>query len=197
MSPKPLHHRDSILDAARGIVLARGVQNATVSAISSASGAPVGSLYHHFGSRDDIVAELWIRAVERSQASFLAALEEADPVEAAVAAALSLYDFASKNREDARLLVSFRREDLLHDSSSRRQKRMLEDLNRPIGEALASLARRLFHRATPAALEQTMFAVVDQPFGALRRHLVANASLPSGLRSQLETAVRATLAHRS
>jgi AcrR family transcriptional regulator len=193
MSPKPLHHRDSILDAVRTLVLERGVQNATVSAISAESGAPVGSLYHHFGSRDDLVAELWVRAVQRSQEQFLAALEQADAEEAAVQAALSLYDFSQRHREDARLLVSFRREDLLHDTRSKRMARTLKDLNQPIGEALASLARRLFGRSTAASIEQTTFAVVDLPFAAIRRHLAAGSSLPAGLRTQLEAAVRAVL----
>jgi AcrR family transcriptional regulator len=69
MAPKAVHAKDAILDAARGLVLERGVQHATVSAISEESGAPVGSLYHHFGSRDDLVAELWVRSDARRRLS--------------------------------------------------------------------------------------------------------------------------------
>jgi AcrR family transcriptional regulator len=197
MPPRALHHRDTILDAARELVLERGVQNATVSAISKESGAPVGSLYHHFGSRDDLVAELWVRAVRRSQAAFLAAVRHPDPEQAAVDAALSIHDFVREHRDDARLLVSFRREDLLHDARSRRLIRVLDELNSPLGQAVMTLARRLFGRATPAAVEQTTLAVIDLPFGAIRRHLVAGAEPPAALREQLAAAVRAVLQLRS
>lgn len=193
MSPKALHAKDAILDAARALVLEHGVQNATVTAISAESGAPVGSLYHHFGSRDDLVAQLWIRAVRRSQATFLAAASDPDAEAAAVGSALSIHDFAQANRPDARLLVSFRREDLLHDARSPRSIATLEDLNRPLGAAVTDLARRCFGRATRDTIERTTFAVIDLPFGAIRRHLVANSEFPPALRDQLRAAVHAAL----
>src|SRR5829696_1614167 len=110
--PRPqVHTTDAMLDAARDLLLGEGSRSATVEAIADASGAPVGTIYHRFGSRDELVARLWIRAVYRSQASFLAALEDDDPRRAAVAAALSSVEFCEGRPADARLLPSFRRED--------------------------------------------------------------------------------------
>lgn len=196
MAPTMLHAADAILDAARALVLERGVQSATVKAISRKSGAPVGSLYHRFGSRDELVAELWVRAVHRAQAPFLSAVRHADPDEAARRAALSILDFVREHRADARLLVAFRREDLLHDTRSTRLLRMLRDLNRPLAEAVNALAGRLFGTASREAVEQTTLAVIDLPFGAIRRHLVADGEIPVTLRAQLEAAVRAALRAR-
>src|SRR5215207_7540195 len=102
-----------MLDAARDLLLEQGAGNATMEAIAGASGAPTGSIYHRFGSRDDLIARLWMRAVYRSQASFLAALERQDAKEAALAAAMSIIDFCEEHPADAQLLVSFRREDLI------------------------------------------------------------------------------------
>ena len=82
-----------MLDAARDLLLEDGSGSATIEAIASSSGAPTGSIYHRFGSRDELIARLWMRAVYRSQASFVAALERHDPKEAALAAALSIIDF--------------------------------------------------------------------------------------------------------
>src|SRR4029450_10931908 len=116
--PNAVHAKDAILDAARELVLERGVQHATVSAISEESGAPVGSLYHHFGSRAGLVADVWVRGVGCTQATFLAASRLPNAEAAAVGAALSIHDFAREHRDDARLLVSFRREGFLPDNRS-------------------------------------------------------------------------------
>ena len=107
--PRPqLHPTDTMLDATRDLLL-EDASRATIEAIAHASGAPTGSIYHRFGSRDELVARLWIRAVHRSQASFLVALERDDAREAALAAAMSILDFCEEHPADARLLVSFRR----------------------------------------------------------------------------------------
>jgi AcrR family transcriptional regulator len=75
-----------MLDAARELVLEDGSWSATMEAIAQASGAPTGSLYHRFGSRDQLLARLWVRAVQRSRASFIGALQKEDAREAARAA---------------------------------------------------------------------------------------------------------------
>jgi AcrR family transcriptional regulator len=196
--PRPqLHASGSILDAARALALSSGVAAATIAEIARISGAPVGSIYHRFGSRDELLARLWIRAVRRSQASCLAAVDDADPVEAAVAGALSILDFCRDESTDAHLLVSFRREDLLRTAPSTALARELEALNRPIEEAIGRLARRLHGRSSRAAVERTVLVVFDLPYGAARRHLIAGHSLPPALRRDVEAAVRAVLRRRA
>jgi AcrR family transcriptional regulator len=155
----------------------------------------MGSIYHAFGSRDTLLARLWIRAVERSQTRFLEALEsDTEPVNCAAAAALSIYDFARDEPGDARLLVSLRREDLVQMPLPPDLAKNLADLNRPIEEAIASLTRRLFGRLSRQRAEQTALAVFDLPYGALRRHLVSGKRPPATLRAPLARAVRAALA---
>jgi hypothetical protein len=138
---------------------------------------------------------MWIRAVRRSQAAFLEALDEADATDAAVAAALSLHDFAERGPADARLLVALRREDLVEAVSAPRLVDELSALNRPLERAIGALARRLYGSTRRDAVERTACAVVDLPIGAIRRHLIAGAPLPATLRPQLEAAVRAALAY--
>ena len=182
-----------MLDAARELLLERGAGGATVEAIAGASGAPVGSIYHRFGSRDELLGRLWVRAVARSQASFLAAIEdEDDPREAALAAALSIVDFCHAEPADARLLVSFRREDLMGDASPALAAE-LQEVNAPVEHAIADLARRLYGRAGGTAVARTALAVFDLPYGATRRYLIAGRRLPRGLRDDVERAVAAVL----
>ena len=80
------HSTDAILDAARELVLDGGARAATMDGVVAASGAPKGSIYHRFSTLEDLLAAMWLRAVRRSQAAFLAALDDPDPFEAAVAA---------------------------------------------------------------------------------------------------------------
>jgi AcrR family transcriptional regulator len=186
MARPQIYSADAILDSARTLVLDAGARAATVNAIAAASGAPKGSIYHRFRSLDELLAAMWIRAVRRSQAMFLAALEHPDPTTAAVDAALALHDFARDERADARLLASLRPEDLM-------ARVELADVNRPVRDALTTLARRLFGATTREAIERTTCAVVDLPIGATRRHLIAGSPLPRTLRPQLAAAVRAAL----
>src|SRR5215211_7681414 len=167
-----------MLDAARDLLLQDGSRAATVEAIAAASGAPIGSIYHRFGSRDELITRLWMRAVYRSQASFVAAIEEPDPREAAIAAALSIIDFCREHPADAQLLASFGREDLIVATPEGTLADELRELNRPVERAVSDLARRLYGKRTRAALDRTLLAVFDLPYGAARRHLVAGVRLP-------------------
>lgn len=192
--PRPiLHAADGILDAARDLVLAAGVAEASVSAIARASGAPIGSLYHRFGSQKDLLGQLWIRAARRSQERFLTALEHPDPHEAAVNAALAMFRFCVLEPADARVLVSFRREDLCRGEATPALVSELRELNRPVERGLKDLATRLYGRSTRVALERTALATVDLPYGAVRRYLVEGHALPSTLERYIEVAVRAVL----
>jgi AcrR family transcriptional regulator len=193
--PRPeLHPTDSILDAARKVVLNHGVGAATVAAIAESSGAPVGSIYHRFGSVDDLLAEMWIRAVRRSQVRFAAAAEQPDPVEAVVGAALSVYDFCVDHPADGRLLLSFRPEDIAGGRIDPRQRAELEGLNEPVKAVVKDLARRLYGRASRRSLDRVILAVFDLPHGAVRRPLANREKLSPRRREAVESAVRAVLA---
>jgi AcrR family transcriptional regulator len=194
MARPDLHSADAILDAARGLVLERGAGAATIGAIARASGAPVGSIYHRFGSRDDMFARAWTRAARRAQRPFLAALDGAgDPRDAAAAAALSVFDFARAEPADSRLLVALRLSDISATPRAPEVVRELRELNLPVQDALVHLARRLFGRADRAAVQRTALACVDLALGAVRHHLVDGEVPPRSLRAPLERAVRASL----
>jgi AcrR family transcriptional regulator len=66
--------RDDILDAALDAFERRGVLGATLEDIRSASGASIGSIYHHFGGKEGIAESLHARVLAGYQAGFLAAL---------------------------------------------------------------------------------------------------------------------------
>ncbi|WNG93622.1 TetR/AcrR family transcriptional regulator [Mycobacterium sp. ITM-2016-00318] len=193
MARPPLHDTDAMLDAARGLLLQHGGRAATIEAIAEASGAPVGSIYHRFGSLEVLVTRLWMRAVQRSQASFLAVMDTPDATEAAVAAALSIFDFCTQHPADARLLASFGREELIGATPAGPLAGELAQLNRPVQRAVKEMAERLYGTRSRRAFDRTMLAVFDLPYGATKRYLVSGAKLPAGLRDDAETAVRAVI----
>lgn len=182
-----------MLDAAAGLVLDGGPRAASVGAIARASGAPTGSLYHRFGSRDRLLMELWIRAVRRFQDRYLAVADGDDPVEVGAAMAGAVVDFARRQPADARLLLTVRREDLLDGEVTGELATTLESLNWPVEEAIGTLARRLHGRATRRAAELVTLAVIDLPYGAVRRHLVGGGGIPNRLREDVQQAVRDVL----
>ena len=193
--PRPERHPvDSILDAARGVVLDQGLGAATIAAIAESSGAPIGSIYHRFGSVDALLAEMWIRAVRRCQQSFAAAAEHPDPVEAAVGAGLAIYDYCVEHPADGRLFLSYRREDLAGGRIDPKQRAELEHLNEPVATVVEDLARRLYGRASRTSVDRVLMAVFDLSHGALRRPLGSGEKLLPQRRETLEAAVRAVLA---
>jgi hypothetical protein len=56
-----------------------------------------------------------------------------------------------------------------------------------------NLARRLYGKRTRAALDRTLLAVFDLPYGAARRYLIQRSKLPAGLRDDLSCAVAAVI----
>jgi AcrR family transcriptional regulator len=188
-----LHSDEVILDAARALLIQGGPEAATTAAISTTSGAPVGSLYHRFGSRTQLFAEVWLRTVGRFQDGLLAAAATGSVIERALAVADWSVEFAVRHPDDARLLLQARREDLLGDADLPAQTRQaLTALNDPVTELLHQLAVDLFKAATPERLELLAIAVVDVPYAIVRRHLRHGTS-PRTHRRLIASTVRTLL----
>ncbi|MGW1812232.1 TetR/AcrR family transcriptional regulator [Streptomyces sp. NPDC002125] len=94
MSPK--QHRgevtsDLLLDAALRVFVASGEQGLTVSAVVEASGVSLGSLYHHFGSIDGLIAALSHRWLDRLLGELAKALGDSGTAEEGIAAVVEAY----------------------------------------------------------------------------------------------------------
>lgn len=193
MAPPRKHDTDRILDAARTLVLRDGPRAASIAAIASESEAPVGTLYHRFGNRDGVLAAAWLRALERFQQRALTASEHPEPLEAAVAMATSQVSFAREQLDDARLLLTLRRDDLLDASPDDGFRARLDALNAPLEMTVARLTKALLQRSDARALDAVTRAVVDLPNSAIRRHARSGQKLPSWLERDLAAAVRGLL----
>jgi AcrR family transcriptional regulator len=67
--------RDAILQAALECFTERGFAGTTVEDIRQRSGASVGSIYHHFGGKEGLAAELYVEGLRTYQEGFLQALD--------------------------------------------------------------------------------------------------------------------------
>jgi AcrR family transcriptional regulator len=187
------HDTDRILDAARALVLRDGPRAASVSAIARASGAPAGTLYHRFGSRDGVLAAAWLRALEEFQRRALVAGGGPDALNAATAMACSQIAFAREHPEDALLLIALRRDDLLDSQPGEAFRAHLEEINEPLRGRMSELTLQLRGSTDERASEAVARAVVELPNAALRRHVREGTELPKWLEEDVADAVRRLL----
>jgi AcrR family transcriptional regulator len=199
--PRPaIHQAEDVLDAARDLVIEAGPRAVGIRAIGERSGAPSGSLYHRFGSREELLARAWLRAVKRFQAGFLRALTAPDPPAAAREAAAWSVEFALANPSDTQLLLEHSRLALLEGEPRQRIAEDLATVNDPIMSAVHRLALELYGSETPEAIERICHAVIDLPGAVLRRHLRAGTlskSIIPGLQSAVSALLVSPCADRS
>ena len=192
MGRPPKFDVDQILDAAAGLVADGGPPSANVATIASVAGAPTGSIYHRFASRDLLLARLWIRTVERAQVGFLEALDQGALERAALDAALHIPRWSRRHLTDARILIQYRKEDLAGRWPEELRSE-LKDLNRSLELAIRDFTRCRYGRITAGALERTAFALVDVPYAGVRRHLLAGRKPPASVDQLVTRTVRCVL----
>lgn len=168
---------EQILDATAQLVAEGGPGLATVAGIAERLGAPTGSIYHRFTSRDLLVARLWIRTVRRAQEGAVEAISQTDVKKAAIDGALHVPRWSRSNLADACVLVLYRREQLAEQWPAELGDE-LATLNDPLKAAIRSFVRRRFGSVTNTNLELTSFALLDVPYAAVRRYLITGNPPP-------------------
>src|SRR5262245_58382995 len=138
---------DQIVTAAGRLIAANGPGAATIGAIARAVGAPTGSIYHRFRSRDVLLAQVWLRAATAFQTEFVRRLAGSPPRQAGLAAALYMAQRVREKPREARLLLVHRREDFVDRGWPARLSRQARGLGRHIDDALEDFCRRLAGRA--------------------------------------------------
>jgi AcrR family transcriptional regulator len=181
-----------LLDVARTIAADHGPACVTISAVSAASGAPSGSLYHRFDDRAALLGQLWLRTTGRFQGGFLAALDSAPGVEGCVAAAVYVVTWSRDHPAEARLLLRGP-DDFAADDWPAPTRRQAAADRRALSKALRQRAAEL---GEPDPLDRVLLATVDLPLAIVRRHLQADprAKLPPDAGALVEQTARAVLA---
>lgn len=182
--PQPTRYStDQILDAALVTVAEDGIAALTMSAVAGRLGAPNGSMYHRFESRDALAGSLWLRTQERFQADFFAGLDHPDPMTAARRAAANVVAFSREHRLDALLMMRYRSDDLVRSRWPDEQRAHYRRLRRRMSAAITGL-QRSFGFDDRESLRRITFAVVDVPYSAARAAIVS-VRLPDVLAARL------------
>ena len=101
--------RQEILLAALDCFTASGVEATTIEDIRARSGASVGSIYHHFGSKEKLAAALYLEALRDYQRGFLRELQRHGDAESDIRAVVAYHlSWVSKNANWARYLLGMR-----------------------------------------------------------------------------------------
>ena len=183
---------DQLLDAARDMLVESGPAGVSVQAVAAATNAPSGSVYYRFASRDELLASLWLRSVERFQAGLMTVLAEPDAFVSARRAAAYVLEWSRECTADARVMLLFRSSDLLtagwpvglvdrNGAQRARVEGFFEELDRRLGAHGDGERRRV------------RFAVVDIPYAAARAALLRGAAPEAELDELVDTAVQAVL----
>jgi len=173
MGRPPRYNEAHILAGARQVSAEIGPQKLTIAKVAARAAVPVGSIYHRYASRDEILAAIWLDVVEEFQEHFLAALEGDNAIAAGLAAVRYACHWIRRHPREARLLLLHRREDFAADRWPDDYRRRARALAARAHTALSAYATRLTGRGGAAQMRAARLAVVDLPTAALRSDVEA------------------------
>jgi|SRR5215467_6579226 len=169
---------EDMLAAATRLAAAGGPEAVTIGAISAATGAPVGSIYHRFESRDVIVAEAWLSTMEGFQVGYLEALGTQPDLRTGLQAALHIPAWVRENPAAARILVLNRREDFVEPDQPPAVARRARDLNAGVTARIAAFASCVLGSDGEDAMARAWYALASAPTGAVQRYIAAGLRPP-------------------
>jgi AcrR family transcriptional regulator len=177
--------REELLLAAAGeAAIGRPV---TIQSLAVASGASVGSIYHRFESREEILGQAWLKAVRSFQSEFVPAVDGASTVRDGLQAALTVPRWSRDNPALAGLLASRRQEDFLDESAPANLRREAAGINRLAIKVVATFADRVRRNEL-----QCQTALIGMPYGAVRMFL-PKAPPPAEIDDMIAAAYRAVM----
>ncbi len=126
--------RQEILSAALDCFTESGVEATTIEDIRARSGASVGSIYHHFGSKEKLAGALYLKALRDYQKGFLRELGRHGEAESDIRAIVQYHlTWVGQNAKRARYLLGLREADFMVEAED-----ALTDMNAHYTEAVVA-----------------------------------------------------------
>jgi len=180
---------DALLHHARAIWVTEGMAAVTIRALSARSGVSNGAIYHHFSSRNHLLARVWaqeasaFRAFQRAEIQ--AARDSAGAEDAVVAAALATGGYAAVKDAAVRVLLGSRPDTVAPEGLPEELVKELRRHRASAAALIADLAEEVWGRSDETARRLMRHCVVDiparifmgarQPNDPLARYAIENA----------------------
>lgn len=157
---------DQILDAARDAALEHW-RETTIAHVAYRVGAPVGSIYYRFPSRDALFGSLWARSIGLFHHGLLLAAEIDDPRASLAAMSRHVPQFCRENPGEAKAMTLYRLSDLLEKVPAAERTR-LAAINDGVDAGLRRVAGRRYGRLTERRSHLATVGTRLCPYGLVR-----------------------------
>ena len=182
-----------IIDATAALAARSGPAQVTMARIAAALGAPTGSIYHRFASRDVLLGEVWLQAAQAFQDEFGERLTGSDPWQAGLEAALFVPARVRSKPDEARLLLLHRRSDFLTAGWPAEMADRAAQLERQVDTALRGYCKRVLQRSDAETRRTVRYALIDAPMAAVLPHLRAQEAPPPLVDALIRTTYEAVM----
>lgn len=167
---------DDILDATSAAVGTHGPA-ATIAQVSAQIGAPVGSIYHRFPSREHLMTRLWLRAIRRFHVGLLDTGRISDPREALLAQAVHQPRFCRENPRDA-FVMSLHSQRQLMTSCPKELRQDVADVNDDIWALGRDQMQALYGTSQGHIADVVALGIRQTPYGMIRTHIRNQLPIP-------------------
>ena len=158
---------EQFVDAALKIAANHGPAAVTIAAVAEKVGAPVGSVYHRFLSRDVLMAKVWLKVVTSFQQEFIKALRNDEGLQAA----LYTPRWVLLHPAEARILLLYRREELVSGAWPEELREGVIQIKQQLDESIQKYTKRTFGSSNQAVVGRTIFALIEVPYAAVLRYI--------------------------
>jgi AcrR family transcriptional regulator len=164
---RPSFGHAAFLAAARDLAAQNGPAAVTVTSVTERLGAPTGSFYYRFASRDILLAELWLATALAFQQGFIAAIKTGD----GLAAALHTPVWVRAHLDDACVFLLHHRDDFVQGGWPAALTVRVAQQAQRIDASYKRFARVAFGGVDAERLRLAQFVLADVPKAAVSPHL--------------------------
>jgi AcrR family transcriptional regulator len=187
---RPSFGHAAFLAAARDLAARDGPAAVTVSSVTERLGAPSGSFYYRFASRNVLLGELWLSTVLDFQEGLNAALDSG----VGLRAALHTPAWARAHLDNARLLLLHDRKDFVQGEWPEELRERVADMTRRMEAGSRRRAQVIFGGDGGEEVRLAQFLISEVPVAAVRQHLVRGEPPPPLVDRLIRTTYRAVVA---
>jgi len=189
MMVRPSFGHAAFLAAARDLAAQSGPAAVTVSSVTERLGAPSGSFYYRFASRDVLLAELWLATALAFQEGFVAAIKADD----GLAAALHTPVWVRTHLDDARAFLLHHRDDFVQGGWPMALAARVAQQARRADTCYRRFARIALGGVDAETLRIARFVLADVPKAAVGPHLRRGEPPPPIVDEMITITYRAVL----